>query len=260
MVTIEAQKYIGGFDSGIGGLSVLKELLQELPDENFVYLGDTARVPYGTRSPEVIRQFALDDVKFLKQFPLKAVVVACNTVSAVALDVVRGAVDVPVFDVVSAGESAVRGVGSFGLIGTRATVSSSAYDSAVWRKACPLLVPLVEEGIVSGDLPRLAIAHYLSDMPEVSHLVLGCTHYPLLAPVFDRVVRRILGNSVPLINPGATLATQLREFLSKQGLLRDAHHSEFSKRVYYVTDLTPRFEETARLFLGEPVELRRCVW
>ena len=258
MATVNVQKYIGVFDSGIGGLSVLKELLHELPNENFVYLGDTARVPYGTRSPEVIRQFALEDVKFLSQFPLKAVVIACNTVSAVALDDVREAVDVPVFDVVSAGEFAVRGVERFGLVGTRATISSSAYSGAFWRKACPLLVPLVEEGILSGELPRLAVENYLEDMPSLSHLVLGCTHYPLLATVFDEVAREVVGEPVTLINPGRVLALQLREFLGNRASLRGDRFPESPERLYYVTDLTPRFEETAGLFLGRPIELRRC--
>ena len=186
---------IGVFDSGIGGLTVLRALRERLPQENFVYLGDTARVPYGTKGPKTVQHFAAEATVCLLQRDVKAVVLACNTASAVALDAVRAVSTVPVFGVIEPGVEAAleRTKGSVGVIGTLATVGSDRYgellrearpDLEVHSRACPLFVPLAEEGWVDDPVTRTVAERYLRDLREarVDTLILGCTHYPILKP------------------------------------------------------------------------------
>lgn len=214
---------IGVFDSGVGGLTVLRALAATLPHESFIYVGDTARVPYGNKSAETVERYAFEIAAFLHQHAVKALVVACNTVSAVALDALRARVSIPVLGVIEPGaHAAVRATKTqrIGVIGTTRTIESRAYEHAiracdpsivVTARACPLFVPLVEEGWAHGEIPEAIAAHYLAPLREahVDTVVLGCTHYPELA----HVVQKILGDGVTLVESGAATAEALTELL-----------------------------------------------
>jgi glutamate racemase len=247
------------FDSGIGGLTVLAALRHRLPRESIVYLGDTARVPYGTRSPAVITRYALNNGRFLAQFDLKLLVVACNTVSAVALPALAESLPVPVLGVVEPGAAvAVRlQRGHVGVIGTPSTIESGAYQAAlrkltpglkVTAAACNLFVPLAEEGWVSGDVPLGVARSYLEPLRRegVDTLVLGCTHYPLLQPV----IAEVMGPGVALVDSAAAVAADAERLLESRGLL--APQGSGSER-YFVTDLPAQFGAVAERFLGRAV-------
>lgn len=249
---------IGVFDSGLGGLTAVRELLHLLPEEDIIYFGDTARVPYGGRSPETILKFARQDMNFLCSFDLKAVVIACGTVSTTSLSTLRQEYDLPIIGVVE--PTAVRAAqttknGRIGLIATAASVSSGAYERAirlenaaaqVIGKACPLFVPLVENGrFHKGDCVIETVAQeYLQSMQEagVDTLVLGCTHYPLLS----EVIGSIMGPEVTLINSGREAALALKALLVEKNALSESGEGDVS---YFVSDSVSGFEETAGLFL-----------
>src|SRR5262245_23693638 len=220
---------LGVFDSGLGGLTVVRALCRALPDERIVYLGDTARVPYGTRSAETVIRYARGCSRVLVERGVKGLVVACNTVSAVALDMLRAELDLPVLGVVEPGARAalealeqrvVRSRGEpakIGVLGTHGTILSGAYPRAIGRLStrvevlgapAPLLVPLVEEGWLEGDVPRLAVERYVAPLLEsgVRVLVLGCTHYPLLAPVIGAVAERLAGEEVTIVDSAVATA------------------------------------------------------
>jgi len=253
---------IGVFDSGLGGLTAVKKIIETLQGEDIIYLGDTGRVPYGGRSRETIVQYALEDTAFLRSFDIKALVVACGTVSTNALDEVRAAVDVPVFGVVEPAvrkAAAVTRNGRVGLIGTRATVKSGLFeqrllavrpDLAVTARACPLFVPLVENGRTSPTDPALrAIAEeYLLPLraAEVDTLILGCTHYPLIAEAIGDIM-----GGVTLVDTGAETALALAELLRRENMLAEKPEGRYS---YYVTDSVEGFAEAASLFLGAGAE------
>ncbi len=258
---------IGVFDSGVGGLTVLKALIDRLPQESTVYLGDTARVPYGSKSAEVVTRYSLKNAELLMEYGIKALVVACNTASAVALPALRAALPIPVVGVVSPGAAAAvkkTRSGHIAVIGTQGTIASGAYQKAlselrddlqVTVQACPLFVPLAEEGWVSGDVPRLVAHKYLGSLREaaVDTLVLGCTHYPLLAPIISEV----LGPEVVLVDSAAATAIRLAEVLAERDLLKIGLSTV--ERHYLVTDVPTRFVEVGSRFLGRQLSGARQV-
>lgn len=256
---------IGIFDSGLGGLTAAGELARLLPTERIVYFGDTGRVPYGSRSQETILKYARQDVAFLKSFGLKAVVIACGTVSTVAIRQLKAENDLPIIGVVEpAGLAAATAThnGRVGLIGTQASVRSGAYerviasvrpDIQVTAIPCPLLVPLIEAGrIHQGDLViETVVSEYLAPMKEadIDTLVLGCTHYPLL----KHIISQQMGPGVTLIDTGEQCALEAARLLRESDMLAPPDRKE-GKRQYYVSDAPAGFVRTATLFLGEEIE------
>lgn len=254
---------IGVFDSGLGGLTAARELIRLLPGEDIIYFGDTGRVPYGSRSRETIIQYARQDVAFLRTFDLKAVVIACGTVSSAALDLLKEENPIPIIGVVGPAVSeALQATHSrnFGLIGTQATIRAGAYekkiretfpDAAITAVACPLLVPLVENGrFRPGDsVVETVVGEYLAPMKAagVDTLVLGCTHYPLLTDV----IHACMGEDVALVNSGAACARHVRDLLTEMHTLADGTRQ--GTRRYYVSDRVEGFSDLASVFLGEDV-------
>ena len=259
---------LGVFDSGLGGLTVVRALLDALPDERIVYLGDTARVPYGTRSPTTVIRYARGCARVLTQRGIKALVVACNTVSAVALDMLRADFDLPVVGVIEPGAQAAvaaadrRGSGKIGVLGTPGTVASGAYPRAVAQlstrlevvaQSAPLLVPLVEEGWLEGEVPELAVRRYLEPLTraEVGVILLGCTHYPLLKPVVKCVAARLSGADLPVVDSAVATADVVRALLEDGRIPRAAPEGDGRPRLeLLVTDLPAGFADRAALFLG----------
>lgn len=251
---------IGIFDSGVGGLTVAKEVFSRLPYEDTVYLGDTARLPYGNKSEETVRRFALECLGFLSRFDLKLVVVACNTASSVAMDVLQEKSPVPIVGVVNSGAlGAVETTKTkqVGVIGTKTTIASRAYfdaihrldDSAtVFERACPLFVPLVEEGWYADEVAYLIAKRYLDPLLDrgIDTLVLGCTHYPLLKPV----IREVMGSGVKLIDSAYQAAVEVEQILKEQGEL-SPKRKESSGRLFFVTDIPHDFNKVACTFLDQ---------
>jgi glutamate racemase len=253
---------IGVFDSGVGGLTVVKSLRARLPHEQLVYLGDTARIPYGTRSPETVERYAIQVTRFLETMGIKMLVIACNTASALALARLKEESPVPVIGVIQPGaKQAVRATrsGHVGVIATEATVGSGAYerairsfrsDATVTARSCPLFVALAEEGWTDhADATGLIARTYLEPVRDagVDTLVLGCTHYPILRPV----IADVMGPDVKLIDSGDAVADEVAVALAGQGLLRES--LEAPPLQFYVTDAAERFRRVAELFLGEPI-------
>ncbi|UCE18600.1 MAG: glutamate racemase [Gemmatimonadota bacterium] len=254
----DPRKAIGVFDSGIGGLTVVRQIHRILPHESTVYFGDTARVPYGPKSEKLVRRFALQNSQFLLEEGIKAIVIACNTASSVALQTVQEHMPVPVMGVIEPGVKAAvqtTKTGKIGVIGTVGTIESEAYHQAIRRhgstfkvfgQACPLFVPLAEEGWVDRR-PTLLIAEaYLTPLKKqnIDTLILGCTHYPLL----KLVISKVMGPDITLIDSAEETARELRALLQKRELLR--RHREDARRTYYVSDVPHRFREVAERFLG----------
>ncbi len=258
---------IGIFDSGLGGLTVTRAIYDLLPQEDLVYLGDTARVPYGTRSPETILRYARGCARHLTRRGIKLLVVACNTVSAVALDMLRVELDIPVLGVIEPGARAAVAnsqCGRIGVIATGGTVLSGAYPRAVasvdsrsevFALPAPLLVPLAEEGWVEGEIPSLVIDRYLGNLAQhaVDTIVLGCTHYPLFRPLLDARARGLCGDSTRVVDSAEATAHELRDFLLNRdlGTTRSDRAGELSM---FVTDIPGRFSEVASRFLGRAVD------
>jgi glutamate racemase len=263
---------LGVFDSGLGGLTVVRALRESLPGERIVYLGDTARVPYGTRSAETVIRYARSCARVLIERQIKALVVACNTVSAVAVELLRAEFDLPVLGVVEPGaRTAVRAVeqaapGSrprrIGVLGTAGTVASGAYPRAVGQlstrfeviaEAAPLLVPLVEEGWLEGDVPRLVVRRYLEPLINAgaSVIVLGCTHYPLLAPLIADEAKRLAGVPIPIVDSAAATADAVREWIAEARI--SANSADKSGLELLVTDRPQTFAAVAGRFLGGEV-------
>lgn len=243
---------IGIFDSGLGGLTVVRELIKILPNEDLVYLGDTARVPYGGRSREVITKFALEDANFLLTQKVKCIVIACNTASAMAGDVLKKKINIPVFDVITPALNEARKISKakIGVIGTRATVESKAYR-VDFSQACPLLVPFIEEGNLQSKALKILVKEYLKPVKhkKISVLILGCTHYPII----EKLIQKEMGNKVLLLNPEKLVAVEVKNFLINNKML-NVKNSQ-GKRELLVTDLTNRFKIVAEEFLGQKSKL-----
>ncbi|HEU4390457.1 MAG TPA: glutamate racemase [Blastocatellia bacterium] len=253
---------IGIFDSGVGGLTVFRAIRERLPNESLIYLGDTARIPYGTRSVNTVQRYALEDAAFILSENVKVLVIACNTASALAGDRLARECAVPVIGVIQPGaRQAARSTRSrrVGVIATEATVASGAYERAmkavdndleVISRACPLFVPLAEEGWADHQVTRQVAEEYLADLKarRVDTLVLGCTHYPLLRPVLERT----MDAGTVFVDSGQAVADDVGRLLEERELTR-AGESPPAER-FFVTDFAARFQRVAELFLGRPLE------
>lgn len=264
---------LGVFDSGVGGLTVASALMQRLPDESILYLGDTARLPYGTKSPATVARYTRRNIEFLVERGVKAVVIACNTASAVLLDDVE--MPVPVWGVIEPGAEAAlaaAGEGPIGILATESTIRSDAYGRAIRRtaphatvlsQACPLFVPLVEEGWYDDPIAEQVAERYLQPLVDrgVGTLVLGCTHYPLLGPLIARVAERLAGRPITLVDSAQTVARRVSGDLAAAGLsfpatllgeaLPGAVEGAVTKPTHHlcVTDVADRFQRIARELL-----------
>jgi len=252
---------IGFFDSGIGGLTVVKSVQQIMPNENIVYFGDTARVPYGSKSNETVVEYSLQAANFLLRKNIKLLVVACNTVSAVALKELKRFLTIPVIGMIEPGARMAlqeSKTGIIGVIGTNATINNKAYSNElkklnskvkVFEKACPLFVPLAEEGWLDHKATVLIAKEYLGGIKEkkIDSLVLGCTHYPILKDVIQKVV----GKSVKLVDSGSPAAKLVEDYLNGRQLRNQSVHHGVSE--FYVSDVPTKFREVAERFLGTKV-------
>ena len=255
---------IGVFDSGIGGLTVLREIWKVLPGESTIYFGDNSRAPYGNKSRSTVIRYSLQNMKFLESKDVKMIVIACNTASAYAYDTLKDRAGVPVVEVVTPGaEAAIRATknGKIGIIGTKATISTGVYKQAVeksaekhgiknieiYQKTCPLFVSLAEEGWWDNEVARLTAKEYLTPLKEagIDTLVLACTHYPLLT----KVIGEIMGEGITLVNTGEAAAAVVKDMLSDGGMAPE--DSGTPKREFYTSDEPEMFENVATPFLGE---------
>ncbi len=253
---------IGIFDSGIGGLTVVKSLDNTLTNENVVYFGDTARVPYGSKSNKTVTAYAIQNSIFLNSKNVKLIVVACNTVSSVALEVLRSKFEIPIIGMIEPGAiAAIKATKNknIGVIGTDATISNQAYSNAlykldnslkVYEKSCPLFVPLAEEGWINHKATKLIVEEYLTELIEhnIDTLILGCTHYPILREVIQDVV----GENVVLIDSGAAASIEVEAYLAGRGLMNTSNN--LGVHEYYVSDAPQKFKKIAERFLGREVE------
>jgi glutamate racemase len=255
---------IGIFDSGVGGLTVLRAVREQLPNENLIYLGDTARVPYGTKSRATIERYAVEDAAFLIHKGVKVVIIACNTASALARERLRREFEVPFLSVIGPGVRAAARTTKkhrIGVIATEATIDSGAYASGIreacgaqaveiFSQACPLFVPLAEEGETDSVIAHQVAEKYLARLraEQIDTLVLGCTHYPLL----KTVIAETIGSGVSLIDSGAATAAEIEAMLRAQELLNPQAATGWSE--FYVTDAAQRFHRIAERFLGHPLE------
>jgi glutamate racemase len=258
---IEKEQPIGVFDSGIGGLTVVKRIASALPSEDIVYFGDTARVPYGSKSNSTVIEYSIQDAKFLIHKNVKAIVVACNTSSSVAIEELKKIFHVPVIGMIGPGARfAINSTvtGRIGVIGTRATIKNKAYSSEikklnpnieVFEKACPLFVPLAEEGWANHKAAYDIAGEYLKDFKKlnIDTLVLGCTHYPILA----KVIQNIIGENVKLIDSGIASAETVKRELDRFDLNTNKHSP--GNLQFYVSDIPLKFKEVAGLFLGKAI-------
>ena len=246
---------VGVFDSGVGGLTVVREISRQLPHENIVYFGDTARVPYGSKSQNTIIRFSEQIIRFLQTKQVKAIVIACNTASALALEAVKDQFDIPVIGVVVPGaRAAVEATSNqiVGIVGTDATVKSGVYtkiivemggNTTVVEKACPLFVPLVEEGFKEHKVTKEIIEYYLGPMKTtgIDTMILGCTHYPLLRSK----IRDFLGDDIQIVNPAYETAMDLKKLLSERDMENDGSTEEHSHYEFYVSDAADKFRQFA---------------
>lgn len=258
---MEKEKPIGVFDSGIGGLTVVKRIASALPTEDIVYFGDTARVPYGSKSNATVIEYSIQDAKFLINKNVKVIVVACNTSSSVAIDELKNTFHVPVIGMIEPGaQFAINSTksGRIGVIGTRATIKNQAYSSAikkinpdieVFEKACPLFVPLAEEGWMNHKAAYDIAEEYFKDLKKlnIDTLVLGCTHYPILA----KVIQDVIGDSVTLIDSGIASAEAVKKELDRFDLNTNKYSP--GNQLFYVSDIPLKFKEVAETFLGKEI-------
>ncbi|TAH70893.1 MAG: glutamate racemase [Anaerolineaceae bacterium] len=248
---------IGVFDSGVGGLTVVKEIMNQIPGETIIYFGDTARLPYGSKSKKTVITYTRQIVRFLMNNNVKAIVIACNTASALALETVKSEVDIPIIGVVKPGAKVAASTtrnGRIGVIGTEGTIQSGIYSEIlsktnpkveVFGKACPLFVPLVEEGLLDDPVTFEMVKRYTSEIldKQIDTLVLGCTHYPLLRKTIGKVV----GEDIVLVNPAYETAKVLSEVLTDKGLRNDANPKLNHK--FYVSDGAEKFRQFANTIL-----------
>ena len=257
---MESTGPIGIFDSGVGGLTVVRAVHERLPHESVLYLGDTARVPYGTKSSDVVQRYALKRADFLRNQGAKAIVIACNTASAVSVEAIRNTFRIPVLGVIVPGAKAActqSTTGKIGVIGTQGTIESGSYQRAITAilpnaevvaKACPLLVPLAEEGLLHHRATELLAKEYLEPLiaEGIDTLVLGCTHYPLLQPLLEEIA----GESITVINSAAAVATSIEALLQENKLVSttESHTDKF-----FSTDTATRFKAVGESFLGNRI-------
>lgn len=266
---IDRDAPVGVFDSGVGGLTVAREIMRNLPSEKIVYFGDTARVPYGSKSKETVIRYSRQIIRFLQEQQVKAIVVACNTASAFALDTVRDEFNIPIIGVIESGAkvAAARTRNKrVGIIGTVGTVGSGIHaqylkkldpEITVFGKACPLFVPLVEEGWLHDPVTVEVASRYLKELQDkdVDTLILGCTHYPLIRST----IRQVMGEEVCLVNPAYETALELGKLLEEQGLSSTGtEQKEFPYR-FYVSDLADEFKEFANSILPYDVEMTKKI-
>ena len=252
---------IGVFDSGIGGLTVVKELMKILPNEKIVYFGDTARVPYGSRSEETIKKFSKECISFLDKKDIKSLIIACNTVSAVAIEMLKEEFDMHILGVINPGSkmaSEVTNNNRIGVIGTNATVNSGAYEKCiksenkqniVYSKACPLFVPIVEEGLSDSNIALETTKHYLEELinKNVDTLVMGCTHYPIL----KKDIEEYYGNTIKVISSGREAAREVSTVLGYAKL----HQKRFNKKEhkFYISEASENFNNIASKWLNKEI-------
>ncbi len=256
---------IGVFDSGVGGLTVAREIMRNLPNERIVYFGDTARVPYGSKSRDTILRYSRQIIRFLRTEKVKAIVIACNTASALALDEVEKELDIPIIGVIKSGAhvaAASTANKKIGVIGTESTINSRMYDRliraedpeiTVYGKACPLFVPLVEEGWLKDPVTETVARRYLKELLEegVDSLILGCTHYPLLRSLIGEIV----GPGVRLVNPAYETARELERLLAKHGILNTQTKPPGNEPYkFYVSDAADKFKSFANSILPYDIE------
>ncbi len=259
---------IGVFDSGVGGLTVAREIMRQMPDEQIVYFGDTARVPYGSKSKSTIIRYTRQIINFLKTKKVKAIVVACNTASAYALEEVKAELDIPIIGVVKPGAEVAASItknGKIGVIGTVATIESKLYskyikeyneDALVFGTPCPLFVPLVEEGWVNDAVTFEVANRYLAPLQDtgIDTLILGCTHYPLL----KNLIGEVMGEEVMLVNPAYETAAKLKELLKEKGI-ENPGTGKKTPHEFYVSDAAERFMSFANSILPYDVDTTRTV-
>ena len=251
----------GVFDSGVGGLTVAREIMRQIPNEKIIYFGDTARVPYGSKSQKTVTRYSEQIVRFLRTFQVKTIVVACNTASAYALDTLEKDIDIPIVDVIKPGAKMATEVtrnGRIGVIATEATISSQMYTKyitnlnrsvTIYEKACPLFVPLVEEGLWEDPVTDEIVRRYLTELIDIDidTLILGCTHYPLIRST----LRRIIGDKVTLVNPAYETAIELRQLLSEMNILNEETPGLGSNQYqFYVSDKAEKFVRFANSIIN----------
>lgn len=259
---------IGIFDSGIGGLTVVKQIFKTLPQYRIVYFGDTARLPYGTKSEEAIIKYSIENTEFLLKKGAKIIVIACHTASSVAANAIREKFPkVPIFDVVGAGLEKASNISrrkKIGIMGTAATIKSGAHekflkninsDIKVFPKACPLLVPLIEEGWFKRMETKKILRYYLRPLKQkrIDALVLACTHYPLLYKAIDAVI----GKSIKVVDPAEELALELKKFLENNPDARVGLEKNGKQHKFYVSDVPYRFNDLSKKILGEKIEVKK---
>ena len=260
---------VGVFDSGVGGLTVAREIMRQLPNENIVYFGDTARVPYGSKSKDNIIRYSRQIINFLKTKNVKAIVIACNTASALALDVVREEIDIPIIGVVEPGARAaleITPTQKLGVIGTEGTIRSAMYEKIIQErdpeagvigKACPLFVPLVEEGFAKHKVTQEIIDYYLASFLEtdIDSLILGCTHYPLLRSR----IREYVGDRITLVNPAYETAMDLKKLLEDSNMENTGEGQEHAAYSFYVSDAADKFKQFANSILPYDIETTKQI-
>ena len=257
---------IGIFDSGVGGLTVVKEIEKILPGESIVYFGDTARVPYGTKSKDTVNRFSRENIKFLLKFKVKAIVVACNTSSSLAIPALRREFNLPIIGVIEPGTLKATSLSKskrIGVIGTKATISSGIYETRikslapqakVFSKSCPLFVPLAEEGWLTDKITRDVAKIYLESfrLRKVDTLILGCTHYPLL----KGLIKKVVGKNIKLVDSASQTAKETKNLLVQKNLLSK---NKKIKHIFFVSDDPANFIKIGRMFLGEKIQIARKV-
>ena len=260
---------IGVFDSGVGGLTVAREIMRQIPNERIVYFGDTARVPYGSKSKDTVIRYSSQIVHFLREQNVKAIVIACNTASAFALDAVKDELDIPVLGVIEAGakvaakETRNKRVGVIGTLGTVGSGIHEAYlkqldpEITVIGKACPLFVPLVEEGWLHDPVTTEIVSRYLQELKdkEIDTLILGCTHYPLIRST----IREVMGEGVRLVNPAYETALQLKALLAEMDISSSGTGEEDFPYRFYVSDLADEFKDFANSILPYDVSMAKKI-
>lgn len=265
MKELDRNAPVGVFDSGVGGLTVAREIMRQIPEERIIYFGDTARVPYGSKSKDTIVRYSRQIIRFLRSKGVKAIVIACNTASAHALETVQKESDIPIIGVINAGaRAAVQATvnGRIGVIGTVGTIGSGIYTEVMQQmrpgvrvigKSCPLFVPLVEEGLLHDSVTDEIASRYLAELKGkyIDTLVLGCTHYPLLRST----LRRLMGDDVTLVNPAYETAIELRELLKANGLNREMPAPDGEEKYqFFVSDLAEKFTDFATSILPNEVK------